>query len=81
MPRKKQVSKEERRKHQPYGDFKAYLAKHNIKLQEVADLFKCTVQTISMKNNGFSDYTMAEIDIICNHFKVSSEIFRTQKVS
>jgi hypothetical protein len=80
LPRKKQVPKV-KRKHQPYNDFKAYLVREGIKLKDVADLFKCTVQTISMKNNGFSDYTMVEINTICNHFKISSEIFRSKKVS
>ena len=68
-------------KHFPYLDFKAYLVKERVKLREVADLLGVTVQTVSLKNNGFADYTMAEINIICNHFRISSEIFRTKKVS
>lgn len=79
MPRKRK--KEKKLKHPPYLDFKAYLVREGIKLHDVASLFGCTVQTISLKNNGFSDYTMAEIDIICNHFRISSEIFRSKKVS
>jgi hypothetical protein len=79
LPKKSKKGK--KLKHEPYWDFKAFLTREGIKLREVASLFGHTVQTISMKNNGSSDYTMKEIDVICNHFKISSEIFRSRKVS
>jgi len=41
----------------------------------------CGIPNISMKNNGYAEYTMTEIDTICTHFNISSEIFRTKKVS
>lgn len=67
--------------HQPYDKFMAYLKENRIKLQEIADLFGHTVQTISMKNHGKSDYSMREIEKICDHLGISSEIFRAKKVS
>lgn len=78
MPRKK---KEKKLYHQPYDDFKAFLTKNRVKLREIAELLNCTVQTISLKNNGYSEYSMTEIDKICTYFNISSEIFRGQKVS
>ena len=78
MPRKKKVIK---LYHQPYNRFMAFLKENRIKLQDIADLFGHTVQTISMKNHGKADYTMSEINTMCDHFGISSEIFRTKKVS
>lgn len=78
MPKKK---KKKQLVHEPYWKFKGFLTSNNIKLKEIADLFGCTVANISMKNNGYAEYSMTEIDIICNHFNISSEIFRTKKVS
>lgn len=67
--------------HQPYDEFMAFLKGKRIKLKEVAELFGHTVQTISMKNHGRADYSMTEINRICDHFGISSEIFRAKKVS
>jgi len=73
--------KEKKLVHEPYGKFKAFLAENNIKLREIADLLGCGVPCISMKNNGHAEYTMSEIDRICSHFNISSETFRSKKVS
>ncbi|MCX8129392.1 MAG: helix-turn-helix transcriptional regulator [Clostridia bacterium] len=78
MPKKKRDTK---LCHHPYDKFMAFLKENRIKLQEIADLFGHTVQTISMKNHGKSDYSMSEVDKICNHLGISSEIFRAKKVS
>lgn len=67
--------------HPPYDKFMAHLKENRIKLQVIADLFGHTVQTISMKNHGKAEYSMSEIDKICNHLGISSEIFRSKKVS
>lgn len=79
MPRKKK--KKSKLKHEPYRGFQAYLAQNGINLKEVADLFGCSIQNISMKNNGHAEYSWNEIEKICDHFGISSEIFRSQKVS
>lgn len=60
----------------------AYLRENNIKLRDLSEVLDgVSIQTISMKNNGWSEYTMSEIDKICSHYGISSEIFRAQKVS
>ena len=77
----KRRGKEKKLVHEPYWKFKAFLAENNIKLKEIADLLRCGIPNISMKNNGYAEYTMTEIDTICTHFNISSEIFRAKKVS
>lgn len=67
--------------HQPYYKFMAYLKENRIKLKDIADIFGHTVQTISMKNHGKADYTMSEINVMCDRFGISPELFRTKKVS
>jgi hypothetical protein len=70
------------RVHLPYDKFMAFLKENRIKLQDLSDLLGgMTVQTISMKNHGWAEYSMTEIDKICSHFGISSEIFRVKKVS
>lgn len=70
------------RVHPPYDKFMAFLKENHIKLQYLSDLLGgMTIQTISMKNHGWSDYSMTEINIICDNFGISSEIFRAKKVS
>jgi hypothetical protein len=70
------------RAHPPYDKFMAFLKENRIKLQDLSDLLGgMTVQTISMKNHGWAEYSMTEIDKICNSFGISSEIFRAKKVS
>jgi len=70
------------RVHIPYDKFMAFLKENHVKLQDLSDLLGgMTVQTISMKNHGWAEYSMTEIDKICSHFGISSEIFRAKKVS
>jgi hypothetical protein len=70
------------RAHAPYDKFMAFLKENHIKLQDISNILGGqTVQTISMKNHGWSEYSMTEIDRICSHFEISSEIFRAKKVS
>lgn len=66
--------------HPPYYKFMGFLKENNIKLTEVSiTLGGQTVQNISQKNNGWSDYTMTEINKICDRFGISPEIFRISK--
>ena len=70
------------RYHPPYYKFMAYLKENSIKLKDISDILGgLTVSTISMKNHGWAEYNMSEIDKICDHFNISSEIFRAKKVS
>ncbi|NJD02047.1 MAG: hypothetical protein FIA99_05505 [Ruminiclostridium sp.] len=69
-----------KRYHQPYLKFMGYLKENNIHLNEISDVLDgITVQTISQKNHGWADYSMTEINKICDHFKISIEMFRINK--
>jgi transcriptional regulator with XRE-family HTH domain len=68
--------------HPPYFKFQGYMKENRITLKEIGDLLGgLTVQTISAKNNGRSDYRASEINMICDRYGVSADLFRTQKVS
>lgn len=59
-----------------YGKFKAFLAENNIKHSEVADLIGVTNSTFSKKiNRNNADFNANELRIICNHYKIKSDIF------
>ena len=68
-------------KHPAYNRFQGFLAENKIKLKEVARAIGSTVSTVSLKNNGYADYSMSEINMICDAFGCDPSIFRTQKVS
>lgn len=75
-PNTKKISNR-KRFHPPYYKFMGFLKENNISLQEISDaLSGQTVQTISMKNHGWADYSMTEINKICDSFGVDIEIFR-----
>ena len=67
--------------HPPYSKFQGYLKENRITLRDIADLLGVTYSTVSSKNNGQADYKVSEINKICDHFGISSEIFRTKKVT
>ena len=58
-----------------YGDFKAFLAKNGIKKQEVAELLNITPQTLSVKLSGEQEFTVPQIRILCDTYKLSADIF------
>lgn len=68
--------------HPPYSKFQGYCKENRITLKEIGDLLGgLTVQTVSAKNNGQSDYKTSEINKICDRYGISADLFRTQKVS
>ena len=58
-----------------YGDFKAFLAKNGIKKQEVAEVLNITPQTLSVKLSGEQEFTVPQIRILCDTYKLSADIF------
>lgn len=66
-------------KHPPYGKFQGFLAENKIKLRSVADVIGVTVSTVSQKNNGYADYTMSEVNAICDVFGCDPSIFVPKK--
>jgi DNA-binding Xre family transcriptional regulator len=77
MPKKINI----RRKHPPYSFFKGYLVEKGIKLKQLAEILNTTVTCISQKNNGFSDYSIQEVNKICDALGCEMSLFRTKKVS
>ena len=63
--------------HPPHDVFKAYLYHNKIKLKDVARIIDTCTNTISQKNNGYQNYTMTEVDLICTHYGISADIFRS----
>ena len=66
-------------KHPPYLKFMGFLTENRLGLKDIAQVIGSTVPTVSAKNNGYADYTMSEVDAICNTFGCTSDIFRTTK--
>ena len=65
------------RKHAGYGKFQGYLKENRIRLDDVAKILNTTVSMISLKNNGWSDYTGQEMNAIAKYFKVPmDQVFR-----
>lgn len=58
-----------------YGEFKAFLAKNNIKKQEIAEVLNITPQTLSVKLSGEQEFTVPQIRILCDKYKLSADIF------
>ncbi len=63
--------------HPPYAKFQGYCKEHRIRLQDIGNLLGQSIQTVSSKNNGQADYRVSEINIICDHFRISADMFRT----
>jgi transcriptional regulator with XRE-family HTH domain len=67
--------------HPPYTRFQGFLKENRITLKQVAAIIGSTVPTVSTRNNGRSDYSMTEINSICDALGCNTDIFRTTKVS
>ncbi|HEY5576188.1 MAG TPA: hypothetical protein VIK34_05665 [Clostridiaceae bacterium] len=61
--------------------FKAFLVENNIGLKELSELLGLTISSVSQKNNGYQLYTIKEMNIICDYYGISAELFRYKKVS
>ena len=55
--------------------FKGWLASKKKKQQEVADLLQLTLQSVNNKLNGREDFTLAQVRILCKHYKISADEF------
>jgi len=65
----------------PYTRFKAFLVENNIKQKTIADLLGVKLSTLSQKLNGWSDFDYTEVEIICDEYGLSADIFRRNKVA
>lgn len=64
-----------------YLRFKAWLVENNIKQKVIAELLGIDVVTLNQKLNGWSDFTYTEVEIICDHYNLSADLFRRNKVA
>lgn len=55
--------------------FKGWLAENHIKQTEIADLLDISLQSVNMKVNGKSDFSMSQARTICKHYGISADIF------
>lgn len=58
-----------------YTKFKAWMNENNVTGQDLADLLGVSKSTISKKLNGLSDFSLAEIRIICAEYNISSDVY------
>src|SRR5665648_32979 len=63
--------------HPAYSEFINYLEENNIKAQKVADVIGKKAATVTKNNKGYTDYTYDEVMKICEHFKISKDLFQT----
>lgn len=65
-----------------YTKFRAWMRENHIKSSDLADLLGVSEATISKKLNGFSDFTVVEVRVICTTYGISAdEYFIAYKVS
>ena len=79
MPYQQKASKRSKI-HDPYVGLVIELRKRGIKYKSLSDILHVSVKVISDKINGWSDFTLEEISIICDNLNCSSSVF-TQKVT
>ena len=53
--------------------FKGYCSEHNIKKYELASLLGITTQSVNRKLNEKEPFTLEQVKIICEHFKISAD--------
>lgn len=57
--------------------FKAWLVQNGIKQKDVAELLGIAEENLSAKINGRQNFTLAQVKVICEHYKISADIFLT----
>ena len=58
-----------------YLGLKAFLILNEIEQEEVAKTLCISAKALSNKLNGYSDFTLNEVMLICDTYNISSEIF------
>ena len=53
--------------------FKAYCVEHGIKQSEIAEALKITVSNANLKLNGKEPFTLAQVKVLCEKFKISAD--------
>lgn len=67
-------------KHQPHDKFKGFLVENKIRQRTVAEMLGISPVTLNQKINGYLHFTFAEVEKICNEYKIDPSIFLTKKL-
>ena len=55
--------------------FKAWLVEHGIKQDEIAELLGIDVSNANQKINGNQNFTLPQVQKICDKYDISADIF------
>lgn len=61
--------------HKPYQKFKGWLRSENLVYKDIADFLGVSIQTVTAKVNGQSDFTLSEIKAMNSNYNLSNDIF------
>jgi len=53
--------------------FKGFCATNNIKQLEIAELLGISVANVNEKINGKQSWTLGQVKILCEHYKISAD--------
>lgn len=67
--------------HKPYIKFKGWLRGNGLTYKDVGELLGLSVATVSAKINGQSDFLLAEIKLLRQHYNLDSDIFFAEVVA
>ncbi|MDF2530873.1 MAG: cro/C1-type DNA-binding domain protein [Clostridia bacterium] len=70
------IHKTANRRHQPYYKFSSFLKERGIGQKEVAELLGKSKSALNQNINGTGgDFSISEVRLICNTYKISSDEF------
>jgi len=55
--------------------FKGWCAAHNVKVKDIAELLNIHTNNASEKINGKQNFTLPQIQLICEKYSISADIF------
>jgi len=55
--------------------FKAWVVEHGIQQAEIAKLLHISLQLVNAKLNGREPWTLEQVKILCEHYKISADIY------
>lgn len=58
-----------------YTKFLAWMDENNVTAAEIAELLGITAPTMSKKLNGFVEFRVSEIRLICNRYHISADTY------
>lgn len=62
-------------KHKPYAKFKGKLRELGLTYADIAQTLKKSETTISQKVNGYSDFSISEVELIEEKHGISRDVF------